>query len=109
LAVFGNALHTVTDRTSPAHEGQQPWAGKPWWNYQSIWHGIRKAFPRPLVSIWRRMRPKHSSSKPLEMSLTGFSFRILVRQQAPRTVSVSLPDRPVANSLCGSWRIIVRG
>lgn len=24
---FGNALHTVTDRTSPVHEGNQPWNG----------------------------------------------------------------------------------
>jgi RHS repeat-associated protein len=27
LTAFGNALHTVTDRTSPAHEGNQPWFG----------------------------------------------------------------------------------
>jgi len=27
LRSFGNALHTVTDRTSPTHEGNQPWRG----------------------------------------------------------------------------------
>jgi hypothetical protein len=27
LTAFGNALHTVTDRTSPAHAGHQPWYG----------------------------------------------------------------------------------
>ena len=27
LTAFGNALHTVTDRTSPAHAGNQPWNG----------------------------------------------------------------------------------
>jgi hypothetical protein len=47
LSAFGNALHTTTDRTSPAHEGEQPWAGKPWWHYTSIWHGLREAIPSP--------------------------------------------------------------
>ena len=28
LAAFGNALHTVTDMTSPEHEGYQRWHGK---------------------------------------------------------------------------------
>jgi RHS repeat-associated protein len=27
LTAFGNALHTVQDRTSPAHQGEQPWSG----------------------------------------------------------------------------------
>jgi RHS repeat-associated protein len=27
LTAFGNGLHTVTDRTSPAHRGNQPWYG----------------------------------------------------------------------------------
>ncbi len=27
LTAFGNALHTITDRTSPAHAGNQPWHG----------------------------------------------------------------------------------
>lgn len=27
LRTFGLALHTVTDRTSPAHQGEQPWNG----------------------------------------------------------------------------------
>lgn len=35
---FGNALHTATDRTSPAHQGEQKWAGKPWYNPESIRH-----------------------------------------------------------------------
>ena len=29
LQAFGNALHTVTDMTSPAHEGFQVWNGLP--------------------------------------------------------------------------------
>jgi RHS repeat-associated protein len=27
LTAFGNALHTIMDRTSPAHKGNQPWYG----------------------------------------------------------------------------------
>jgi hypothetical protein len=38
LAAFGNALHTITDRTSPAHVGNQPWYGTKWWQTQSIIH-----------------------------------------------------------------------
>jgi RHS repeat-associated protein len=30
LYAFGNALHTITDMTSPSHEGYQPWYG-PWY------------------------------------------------------------------------------
>ncbi|HXE13523.1 MAG TPA: RHS repeat-associated core domain-containing protein [Bryobacteraceae bacterium] len=35
---FGNALHTITDRTSPAHVENQPWYGTKWWQTQSIIH-----------------------------------------------------------------------
>jgi hypothetical protein len=47
LTAFGNALHTTTDRTSPAHEGEQPWPGKPKWHYTSIIHFIREAWRTP--------------------------------------------------------------
>jgi hypothetical protein len=47
LQAFGNALHTATDRTSPAHEGEQPWANKPKWHYTTIWHFLREAWPSP--------------------------------------------------------------
>jgi RHS repeat-associated protein len=39
LSAFGNALHTVTDRTSPAHEGEQPWSNKFW---PGAWHVMRE-------------------------------------------------------------------
>jgi hypothetical protein len=44
LTAFGNALHVVTDRTSPAHQGEQPWADKPWWHYTTIGHFLREAW-----------------------------------------------------------------
>jgi len=48
LMAFGNALHTVTDRTSPSHEGEQPWANNPWWHCcTTVWHVVREAFPSP--------------------------------------------------------------
>jgi RHS repeat-associated protein len=46
LAVFGNALHTVTDGTSPAHRGFQRWRGP--WAYlgiSSIVHYSREWWP----------------------------------------------------------------
>ena len=39
LSAFGNALHTVTDRTSPAHEGEQPWSNMFW---PGVWHVMRE-------------------------------------------------------------------
>jgi RHS repeat-associated protein len=36
LTAFGNALHTVEDRTSPAHEGNQPWYGS--WHWSAVQH-----------------------------------------------------------------------
>jgi hypothetical protein len=36
LTAFGNALQTVEDRTSPAHEGNQPWYGS--WHWSAVQH-----------------------------------------------------------------------
>jgi len=36
LTAFGNTLHTVEDRTSPAHEGEQPWYGS--WHWSAVQH-----------------------------------------------------------------------
>ena len=38
LTAFGNALHTITDRTSPTHTGNQPWYGS--------------LDPRALAHVW---------------------------------------------------------
>ena len=38
LTAFGNALHTTTDRTSPSHQGEQPWANKPAWSKETRTH-----------------------------------------------------------------------
>jgi len=46
LTAFGNALHTVTDRTSPVHQGEQPWADNPWWHYKTIGHFLGEALGR---------------------------------------------------------------
>jgi len=36
LTAFGNALHTIEDRTSPAHAGNQPWYGT--WTLSAVRH-----------------------------------------------------------------------
>lgn len=38
LTAFGNALHTTTDRTSPSHQGEQPWRNKPWYSQETRTH-----------------------------------------------------------------------
>lgn len=46
LEYFGNALHTVTDRLSPEHRGEQLWRGLSWPNEphlpSALWHGGRE-------------------------------------------------------------------
>ena len=44
LTAFGNALHTITDRMSPAHAGFQPWRGQSGWNPSAWWHFARESF-----------------------------------------------------------------
>jgi hypothetical protein len=48
LKAFGNALHTITDETSPSHEGFQKWNGAGWDPYfwpGAAWHFAREACP----------------------------------------------------------------
>jgi hypothetical protein len=42
LTAFGNALHTTTDRTSPAHQGEQPWRNKPKYSKETRTHFLRE-------------------------------------------------------------------
>ncbi len=44
LTAFGNALHTVTDRTSPSHAGEQKWSDPAWHNPKLWIHIGREAF-----------------------------------------------------------------
>jgi RHS repeat-associated protein len=45
MTAFGNALHTITDETSPAHEGYQPWYGV--WSIEAIIHVAREQYISP--------------------------------------------------------------
>ena len=40
LMRFGNALHTITDRLSFPHAGNQPWYGM--WHLSAVWHGMQE-------------------------------------------------------------------
>ena len=49
LRHFGNAMHTVMDRTSPAHEGNQPWNGTSFTQLPRMaLHGLREFYARPV-------------------------------------------------------------
>jgi RHS repeat-associated protein len=52
LSAFGNALHTISDMTSPAHEGFQYWYG-PWYKhpFSAAYHFSREGF---YMSQWRK-------------------------------------------------------
>jgi hypothetical protein len=46
LAAFGNALHTITDETSPSHEYYQPWYGTGLFDLpEAGYHFVREAWP----------------------------------------------------------------
>ncbi len=45
LMKFGNALHIITDRLSPAHAGYQPWYGQSAWNPSAWLHFLHEANP----------------------------------------------------------------
>ena len=40
---FGNALHIITDRLSPAHARYQPWYGQSWLNPSAWLHYLQEA------------------------------------------------------------------
>jgi RHS repeat-associated protein len=46
LTAFGNALHTITDETSPSHENFQPWYGLGLFDLpEAGYHFVREAWP----------------------------------------------------------------
>jgi len=45
LTKFGNALHIITDRLSPAHVGYQPWYGQSKWNPSAWLHFLHEWNP----------------------------------------------------------------
>jgi RHS repeat-associated protein len=45
LQKFGNALHIITDRLSPAHIGYQPWYGQAKWYPSALLHGVHESWP----------------------------------------------------------------
>jgi hypothetical protein len=45
LTKFGYALHTISDGTSPSHEGYQKWYGV--WHLSSAWHWMREQYISP--------------------------------------------------------------
>lgn len=44
LQAFGNALHTITDMTSPSHEGGQHWRDN-YGDLRTYWHVLREIVP----------------------------------------------------------------
>ncbi|MHB8753518.1 MAG: hypothetical protein ACYC92_00960 [Candidatus Acidiferrales bacterium] len=44
LTHFGNALHTILDRKSPAHKGNQPWYGQSKWDPSAWLHFLHESY-----------------------------------------------------------------
>ena len=47
LTAFGNALHTIEDKLSPAHIGYQPWYGQSGWNPSAWAHVLHESYITP--------------------------------------------------------------
>jgi hypothetical protein len=87
LTAFGNALHTVTDRTSPAHRGTQPWANKPWWHPSTLGHFFREA---TISNADRRSTVQAAQS--LFYGIFGNEFDYLMLMNKPDSACVTYYD-----------------
>jgi RHS repeat-associated protein len=81
LTAFGNALHTIEDRTSPAHVGNQPWYGT---------KGVRNKY-RALQHVRReatinsaQMRVSVAAAQQAFRQTFGYEFEWLAIQQRPK-------------------------
>jgi RHS repeat-associated protein len=88
LLQFGNALHTISDGTSPSHEGGQPWDGV--WHLSSAWHWAREQYISPA-----RMNQAVNAERSAFRKTFGDQFYFMaIGQQQPqeRVTSRIVPD-----------------
>jgi hypothetical protein len=89
LQAFGNALHTITDKTSPSHEGYQRWYGvkDPLAWPGDAWHFLREACPGSVCS-GNRQRQQNAINR------AQFAFSLVFgnTQQDNPTVTVTVTN-----------------
>jgi RHS repeat-associated protein len=80
LTAFGNALHTIEDRTSPAHVGNQPWYGTKGLKnkYRALQHVRREATINNA-----QMRASVAAAQQAFRQTFGDEFEWLAIQQRP--------------------------
>jgi RHS repeat-associated protein len=76
LTAFGNALHTTTDRTSPAHQGEQPWANKPKYSKETLSHVAREIHANAA-----QMAAAKKAAQALFNRIFGNQFNWMLTQQ----------------------------
>jgi len=81
LTAFGNALHTIEDRTSPAHVGNQPWYGTKGIKnkYRALQHVRREATINSA-----QMRGSVAAAQQAFRQTFGDEFEWLAIQQRPK-------------------------
>ena len=81
LTAFGNALHTIEDRTSPAHVGNQPWYGTKGIKnkYRALQHVRREATINSA-----QMRASVAAAQQAFRQTFGDEFEWLAIQQRPK-------------------------
>lgn len=81
LTAFGNALHTVTDRTSPAHAGNQPWNGTNGWRNKiaAAEHVRREA----VISAAQRGTAVRAAREAFRQTFGDVMLRLAMQQRPP--------------------------
>jgi RHS repeat-associated protein len=81
LTAFGNALHTIEDRTSPAHVGNQPWYGTKGLKnkYRALQHVRREATINSA-----QMKASVAAAQQAFRQTFGDEFEWLAIQQRPK-------------------------
>jgi RHS repeat-associated protein len=96
LTAFGNALHTAQDRTSPSHQGEQPWANKPWYSKDTLSHVWRERWPSK--DQWS---PAQNASRALFQRTFGDEFDwMFFKEPCARTGAVDSQENWTGWSGC---------
>jgi len=93
LTAFGNALHTVTDRTSPSHKGNQPWYNDPWYNKRTRDH----VWGEKTITAAQRAAARNAAQQLLHR-IFGAQFDWMLLEQKHQKACVTWHDSATGES-----------
>ena len=99
LTAFGNALHTVEDKLSPAHIGYQPWYGRSAWNPSAWAHFFHESY----ITSWQMGLATSAAQRAFNSTFGMFGYNVFDLMQLQQSQQQQVqPKKPVVDSyLCG--------